>query len=110
MHHQRVALAHESEQSFQLGTLRVLARRLVHEQAIERNAFRLPLRVLVKTTDADVADTLTLHQFFLFQARTTAGGRTSAASNGTAAKYRLRKIVSFPDKGKGRRDPRPFHS
>ncbi len=60
MHHHGVAFAHEGEQSFQLGTLGVLAGCLVGEHPRYLNSIQLPFRVLVKGADPDVADALTL--------------------------------------------------
>ena len=65
MHHHRVALAHQGEQPFQLGALRVLARCHVGEQPVHRNKLKLAFRVLVEAADADVADTLTVQRVLL---------------------------------------------
>ena len=63
MHHHGVALAHKGEQSIQLGALRVFAGGLVRERAGHLDAFQLPIRVLIKAADADIADALTIHVF-----------------------------------------------
>ncbi|MNN80253.1 hypothetical protein D3C81_1969680 [compost metagenome] len=61
MHHQGVALADVIKQRVELGTLGVLAGGLVGEHLVHLGAFQLPIRVLVKGADPDVADPLSVH-------------------------------------------------
>jgi len=60
VHHHRVALAHESQQRFQLRALSVLARCRVGEHASDLDVLQLAFRVLVEAADPDVADALTV--------------------------------------------------
>jgi hypothetical protein len=56
-----VAGAHECHERFQLRALRVFARRFVAERSVQIDVFQLPLGVLVKAANPNVADPLTDH-------------------------------------------------
>ena len=60
-----VALAGELEQRRQLQALRVLAGGPVGKDAVEREAVKLLVGILVDAADADVAEALALHAGFL---------------------------------------------
>ena len=57
-----VAPARKPQHEFQLGTLGVFARGFVGEGLIERDPIQLPLDLLVKDADPDVADALSGHR------------------------------------------------
>jgi len=61
VHHQGVALADVAEQCVELGTPGVLAGGLVGKHPAHLGTFELAIRVLIEGTDADVADTLSVH-------------------------------------------------
>ncbi|MOA07606.1 hypothetical protein D3C78_1273130 [compost metagenome] len=61
MDHQGVPVAHVAEQRVELGTLGVLAGRLVGEHLAHLGALELAIRVLVEGTDPDIADPLPVH-------------------------------------------------
>jgi len=60
VHHHGVALAHEGQQPFKFGTLRVFARSLIGKYLSNFDLIQLSIRVLVVAADADIPDALTL--------------------------------------------------
>src|SRR4051794_2422158 len=57
-----VAPARKAQHEFQLRTLGVFARGFIGEGLIERDPVQLPLCLLVKGADPDVANTLSRHR------------------------------------------------
>ena len=62
VHDDGVARACKAQQEFQLGSVGVFARCFVGEGLIERDTVQLPLCLLVKGADPDVADALSRHR------------------------------------------------
>ena len=60
MHHHGIAFADEGQQPFKFRALRVLAGSLIGEYLANFDLLQLPVRVLVKAADADIADALAL--------------------------------------------------
>jgi hypothetical protein len=60
--HDRVPVAGEAEQRCELGPLRVLARSVIGEEAVDDEAVELAIRVLLEAADPDVAEALAGHR------------------------------------------------
>jgi len=91
VHHHRIALARERHHGIELRPMGVLPGRLVNEMPVHLDVIELAFRVLVKTADPDIANTLTV-QDVLQEAKVS--GKLYDPSRNLSINYELDSILT----------------
>jgi len=59
-----IALANKTDPLFEFGPMNIFPGRLVREDPIDRDLFELALRILIKSTDANITNAVTVQNAF----------------------------------------------